>query len=289
MIKLLKDTFFILNRNFWLLFIFMTISYFCIVYFSILRSAANTPLEIIIGVITLLLLVTVGVAGFFFSLTSTINAEYSEKLAPRIELLKTFPKGVSEYFLSALGIVLIYLLITSLVFGGTVLLGKYLIGDFSFSAKELANAMNSVEALNEFQKNIPVEDWVKLSKWHLLYLIVSSILTYLFIYWLPETFFKTKNPIVSLWGSLKKVFLNPIKTFKLFIALVIINIVTSLIMALIMPIPFLAFLVYLLYFYSFLYILLLTFVYYRSIYVETTQAIVENTEKEEEINEGNEE
>ena len=163
-----------------------------------------------------------------------------------------------------------------------MLIGKNLIGTFSFTPEELGKAMGSVEALAEFQKNVSPEDLLKLSKWHLLYLTLSSILTYLLIYWLPETFYKTKNSVLSLWRAVKKVVLNPLITLQLLITLVLINIITSVIMALFMPIPVLTFLVYFVYFYGLLYILILTFNFYRNKFVETEKIYIAEEVAEEE-------
>lgn len=280
MIKILKETFAILNKNLWLLFLFMTISYIGLVYFSVLRASANTAVQITVGLVTLLFIVVAGVAGFFHTMRTTVDAEMSNEATPRFELIKNFPKGVSDYFLSSFGVIVIYLVITFIVFSGAMMIGKNLIGTFSFSPEDLAKAMSSVEALAEFQKNIPPEDFVKLSKWHLLYLLISSIVTYVMIYWLPETFYKTKNPFVSLFRAVKKVVLNPFKTLQLFVTIVLINIVTSLIMALIMPIPILMFLVYFVYFYGFLYILLLTFNFYRNNFVDSDKVYIAETVEE---------
>jgi len=278
MIKILKETFAILNKNLWLLFLFMLISYIGLVYFSVLRASADTMVQIAVGLLTLLFLVVAGVAGFFHTLRSTVDNTSDEQ---RFELLKNFPKGVSEYFLPAFGIIVIYLIITTLAFSAAMVIGKTLIGLFSFTPEDLGKAMSSVEALSEFQKNISPEDLVKLSKWHLLYLVVSSILTYLLIYWLPETFYNTKNPVLSLWRAVKKVALNPLRAFQLFISLAVINVIISLIMALMMPVPFLAFLVYFVYFYGFLYILLLTFNFYRHKFVEPENVHIAEVVEEE--------
>ncbi len=286
MIKILKETFAILNRNFWLLFLFMTVCYLGLVYFSILKASANTLVQLSVGMLTLLFIVVAGVAGLFNSMRATIDAEVSTEEKPRSELLKSFPKGVSAYFLSAFGIVAIYLIISLLAFGLALIIGKNLIGTFSFTPEDLSKALASVEALAEFQKNIPAEDLIKLSKWHLLYLLMSSVLTYLLIYWLPEIFYKTKNSLLALFLAVKKVFLNPLKTLQLFATIVLINIVTSLVMAVMMPIPILTFLVYIVYFYGFLYILLLTFNFYRNTFVEPekvfiAEAVEEEVEEEE--------
>lgn len=62
--NILKETFSILNRNLWLLFLFMTISYIGVIYFSIIRAAAHTPVQMLVAGVTLLFIAVAGVAGF---------------------------------------------------------------------------------------------------------------------------------------------------------------------------------------------------------------------------------
>ncbi len=275
--KILKETFNILNRNLWLLFLFMTVSYVGLIYFGIIRSAANSVPELAIGVVTLLFIAVAGVAGFFHTMRSTVDSAYSNEDISNFDLLKTFPKGVSAYFFPALGLILIYLLITFLMFNLAIVIGKNLIGMFSFSPEDLTKAFNSVETLVEFQKNISPEDLAKLSKWHLLYMVVTSIMTYLLIFWLPETFYNTKNPLLSLFRAVKKVLLNPLKTLQLFVIIILINVAVSLVMALLLPFPILMFLVYFVYFYGLLYVFMLIFNVYREKFVirEVTAELVE--------------
>ncbi len=81
---------------------------------------------------------------------------------------------------------------------------------------------------------------------------------------------------------MKKVIFNPLQTLLLLITLVLINILTSVIMALFMPVPILTFLVYFVYFYGLLYILILTFNFYRNKFVESEKIyIAEETDEEE--------
>lgn len=288
--NILKETFSILNRNLWLLFLFMTISYIGVIYFSIIRAAAHTPVQMIIAGITLLFIAVAGVAGFFNTLRSTIDSEYkNDKSADynNFELLKTFPKGVAEYFLPALGIILLYMLITFLMFNIAVFIGSKLIGMFSFTPEDLTKALGSMEALTAFQKNISPDDMAKLSKWHLLYMVLTSIMTYLLIYWLPETFYNTKNSLLALFRAVKKALTKPFDTLKLFVTVMLINIITSILMALLLPVPVLMFLVYFVYFYGLIYILMLIFNYYRERFVipEFTAELVEEDLKNDDISE----
>lgn len=282
MIKILKETFAILNKNLWLLFLFMTISYVGLIYFIILRNSADSMLQISIGLVTLLFIAVAGVAGFFHTMHSTIEAEYSTEESHRFELLKTFPKGVSEYIFSAFGIIILYILISSTVFGLALIIGKNLIGLFTFTPDELAKAMTSTETLTEFIKTITPEDLVKLSKWHLLYLAMSSILAFLLLYWLPETFYKTKNSFLSLFYAIKKVVLNPLATLHLFLTITLINIGTSLIITVLAPFPIMSFFVYFLYFYNLLYVFLLSFNFYRAKFVVNELPVIVEEEKEKE-------
>lgn len=286
--KILKETFAILNKNLWLLFLFMTISYIGVIYFSIIRAAAHTAAELIIAGVTLLFIAVAGVAGFFNTLRSTLDLEYNavkREDFSGFELLKTFPRGVSDYFLPALGIVLLYLVITFLMFNAAILIGSKLIGMFSFSPEELTKAFSSMETLVEFQKNISPEDMAKLSKWHLLYIVITSIMTYLLIYWLPETFYNTKNSVLALFRGIKKVFTHPFTTLQLFAVIILINILTSVLMAVLLPVPVLMFLVYFIYFYGLVFILMLIFNFYRENFVIRefiAEVVEEEPENEEE-------
>lgn len=284
--KIIKETFKILNKNLWLLFLFMTISYIGVIYFSIIRAAAHTPVELIIAGITLLFIAVAGVAGFFNTLRNTVDLEYNPVKREEFsgfELLKSFPRGVSEYFLPSLGIVLLYLVITFIMFNAAILIGSKFIGMFSFSPEDLSKAFASMEALAEFQKNISPEDLAKLSKWHLLYMLITSIMTYLLIYWLPETFYNTKNSALALFRGIKKVVTGPLYALKLFVVIIMVNILTSVLMAVLLPIPVLMFLVYFIYFYGLVYILMLIFNFYREKYVirEFIAEVVEEDEGEQ--------
>ncbi|MCM1009375.1 MAG: hypothetical protein NC390_00670 [Fusobacterium sp.] len=286
--KILKETFAILNKNLWLLFLFMTISYIGVIYFSIIRAAAHTPVELIIAGVTLLFIAVAGVAGFFNTLRSTLDLEYNvvkREDFSGFELIKTFPRGVSEYFLPALGIILLYLVITFLMFNAAILFGSKLIGMFSFSPEDLTKAFSSMETLAEFQKNISPEDMAKLSKWHLLYMLITSIMTYLLIYWLPETFYNTKNSALALFRGIKKVIMHPLTTLQLFAVIILINVLTSVLMAVLLPIPVLMFLVYFIYFYGLVFILMLIFNFYREKFVIRefiAEVVEEEPENEEE-------
>lgn len=275
MIKILKNSFLILNKNLWLLFLFMTINYIGIVYFSFLFSNANSIPKLLIGIVTLIFIVIAGISGFFNTLKNTIDSFYEKKEVSNFDLLKSFPKGVAQYILPALGILILYFIITTVVFGFALQFGKHFIGLFSFDSQALLKAFGSVEELAEFQKMMTPDDIIRLTRWHLLYVLVSSVLTYLFLYWLPEVFYKTSNPVIALGSALKKSLVHPIITVKLFLAVILINLATSVIMAIMLPISFLMFLVYFVYFYGFLFILILMFNYFRVNFVlEKTPILV---------------
>lgn len=273
--KILKETMTIINKNLWLLFLFMTVSYFGLVYFSMLKASANTLPKMLFGLVTLFLIIIVGIAGFFSTLKATVDTETSASDKENIEVIRAFPKGVAEYFGSSCGIIFIYMFISALMLLITYFIGMKFVGMFSFSMKEFSDALINMETLTNFMHSISVEDFVKLTKWHMIYVGISSLFTYLLLYWLPETFYSTKNPILSLFFAVKKSILNPLKTLALFFTIVLINFAISILISLMLPIPILSLFVYFVYFYGLLFIMTLMFNYYRVNFI-VKPVIVEN-------------
>lgn len=261
--EILKKSFAAINSNFWLLFLFMTVCYLGIVYFGILQASVNKPIEIIVGLVTLFFITVAGVAGIFNTIKLTLDAHNNKIDIAKMELLKSFPKGVSEYFFSAFGLVILYLFISFIYFGIFYTVGDIFIGKFSFSLDTLANSLSSPEAMVAFQNTLTPEDYSKLSKWYLLYFVSSSILTYCLLYWLPEMFYCTKNSLFALVKAVVKAVLHPIKTVILFFILMLINFCTSLIVMFVSAVPVLNILVYFIYFYSLLLTLIFIFNYYK--------------------------
>ena len=276
--KILKETFAIINKNLWLLFLFMTVSYFGLVYFSMLKAAADTLPKILFGLVTLFLIIIVGIAGFFHTLRTTIDVETSVSDKENVEIIKAFPKGVADYFGTASGIVFIYMIISALMLWVTYLLGMKFVGMFSFSMKDFSDSLMSMDKLTNFMQSISVEDFFKLTKWHLIYVGTSSVVTFLLLYWLPETFYSIKNPFLSLFGAIKKSILNPLKTLGLFFTIVLINFAVSILMSIMLPIPILSLFIYFVYFYGLLFIMALTFNYYRTFFI-CKSVVVENKDE----------
>lgn len=162
---------------------------------------------------------------------------------------------------------------------------------FSFTAEDLSKALTSVEALSEFQKSIQPDDLAKLSKWHLLYVGFTSLMTYLLIYWLPEVFYNTKNALLAFFKAVQKAIMSPFRTLKLFCLVVLVNILTSVVMTLMLPFPLVFFLAYFVYFYGLLYVLMLIFNYYKReftvpvVEAELVEDITEVTEDDEQSGE----
>ena len=233
-----------------------------------LKASANTLPKMLFGLVTLLLIIIVGIAGFFSTLRATVDAETSVTDKENIEVIRAFPKGVAEYFGASCGIIFIYMLISTLMLLITYFIGMKYVGMFSFSMKEFSDALINMETLTKFMHSISVEDFVKLTKWHMIYAGISSLFTYLLLYWLPETFYVIKNPFLSLFYAVKKSILNPLKTLALFFTIVLINFAISILISLMLPIPILSLFVYFVYFYGLLFIMALMFNYYRANFIE---------------------
>lgn len=145
-------------------------------------------------------------------------------------LLKEFPSGVGEYFLSALGSVFVIFLIFLLVSIASYFIGLNSIGDPNISAEELSKAIQSTPALKAFVSNLSVEQLTKISLWNLLILGTMSVGYFLMMLYLPAMFFKNKNPFIAFFISLKDLFSKKfLKSLGIFILIFATNFFISII------------------------------------------------------------
>lgn len=121
-------------------------------------------------------------------------------------LIKEFPAGVGEYFLSTLGLLLNVFIISIVFIWGTYFVGMKFIGDIGISAKVLSAAFESVEALKLFLLSLSKEQIIKINAWNFLILITMCVEYFLLMFQLPALVFKKANPFISFLGALKDLF-----------------------------------------------------------------------------------
>ena len=259
----LKNTFFLLNKNLWLVFLLATFALGGLLYLSILKSFADSIIEIFVGALTFLLLVVTGFAGFYYTVRTMVLTSEREVSC---SLIKAFPKGVAEYFSSAFGFVCLYMFLFLFFIIAFIFIGKSLIPPFSFNAEDLANLMATGGTILDFEKLLTPEDMISMRWWKVLHFVCTTLLWFLSLYWIPETFLNTKNAFKSLIFSIKMIFKNLSVTLNLFVVILLINFVIQNLLMLLPANEFLGMLGLFIHFYVLTFTCVLVFDCYKNFF-----------------------
>lgn len=161
------------------------------------------------------------IAGWFNMIKTAILEPDREDVN---SLLKEFPSGVGEYFLPALGAILVIFMIFTVMFTTSYFVGINTIGDPKISAEALSKAMQSTIELKAFVSSLSVEQLTKISLWNMLILGIMTVGYFLMMLYLPVIFFKNKNPFVAFFVSLKDLFSKKFfKTLGIYLLIFVVN------------------------------------------------------------------
>lgn len=274
MIKLFREAFKITNDNIILatpLIFFLWIISF---YMDFSRGTVDTIPELLLSTITLLFMAAAFFGGWFYMLKKAVILSKEvfvldeDRARATLNLIKEIPAGIGAYFLPFIGMSLFFLVIISCAGGIIYVIGMNFIGSVDLNALQLQQAMTSAQGIKTVVDTMPMDQLLKLNNWNLLFLAVSSILSYLMLLWLPEMLFKTKNPFKAFFTSVAKIFKKPLNTLKLFLYLTFVNFLLSFISTFALFNSFIYMLMMIVYFYFMVYAFVLIFLYYDNEFVE---------------------
>ena len=274
MIKLFKDAIKITNDNIILatpLIFFMWILSLYVGFSKL--SVSNIWLALLVFMTTIFMTAAF-FAGWFYMVKKAINLSKktfvldSDKAKATFNLLKKVPTGIGKHFWSFVGMIVLAILIIAVTGGLTFKIGMNLIGNLGLDPNAVKDVMVSQTGMKEFLDSLTFEQLIKLNNWNLLIISVTSLLSFLFMLWIPEIIYKSKNPFMAIFRSIKKVFVKPWKAIKLFIFTSILNFVLSFINTFSFVNSAIYFIMMLIYFYFLVYLVVLLFLYYDREFVE---------------------
>ncbi len=268
MLKLFRETVKITNDNIILappLIIFMWV---LSLYIAFSRETVNSLPLLLLSSVTILVMTAAFFAGWFYMVKKAVKLSKQvfvldiDKTKATFNLLKTIPSGIGKYFLSFSGMIIFSILIISVAGSLVFQLGIHTIGSLDLDPNQLKSVLTSASDMKAFLDSLSFEQLIKLNNWNLLFLVSTTIMSFLFLLWIPEIVFQTKNPFAALIESIKKIFLKPGKTIKLFIFMTVLNFVLSFINTFSIINPVLYFVMMVIYFYFLVYLVMLIFLYY---------------------------
>ena len=222
------------------LFMFITV-----LYSAFIVTHAKTVNLALFSFVTLLIMICGFLAGWFYMVKKTLQLNgrmfvyEKDRINALKELILTLPNGVGRLFLPFLGVVTISMFITVFVYYTTVDIIPH---DMLQKLADILLFPNYLAAL---------------------LFIITSILSFFLIVWIPEVVYTERNPIKALGNSILKTMKTFPKTLFLYIFVYMIYFLTNFSVQLLPANPIIIFISLVLYYYFTLYNVILVFTYYE--------------------------
>lgn len=237
-------------------------------YFAFSNTVVDAPAEIILAFFTVLFMVGAFLSGWFYMVKNAIQISKvvyvmdEDRAKATMNLFKDIPYGIGKYFLSFILMVLAFIVIASIAAYIVFTIGREFIGNV-FTPEQITRALSSTQDMKIFIDSLDIEQLKKLCLWNLLIMGTTTLMSYLFMLWVPEIIYKTQNPLIALYKSIIKLFVKFPKTVLLFIYISILNIIMSFLSTFTLVHPLLYILIMVIYFYFIIYVVVLVFSFYE--------------------------
>ncbi len=239
--------------------------------------------KFLIASITVLFMFGVFCAGWFnmvegaVKLSKKVFVLDKDRARATMNLFKKFPEGVGKFFLSFVGVYIIFLFIQAIATPLVYWLGVNIIGGLDNASMQHLQelAINSELAANQgmpaFIDKLSVEQVIFFGKWSLLFMSITSVIMYLLMLWIPEIICCSTNPLTALWRSLCKLFKDFFVTVRMFLILWFTGFVLLFVntFAVINPVAYI--IISIVMFYFSLYLVVLIFLYFDRKYVDADE------------------
>lgn len=269
MIKLFKDTFKTANDCMILTIPLILFMWMISIYLAYSSVTVDVLSEFILAAVTLLFMSGAFLSGWFYMVKRALDVSKGvyvmdqDRAKATMNLFKVIPSGIGMYFLSFVGMAIMFMLIISIVGAGIYKIGMHFIGNIDFTAAQVKGALVSAQDMKAFLDTLSLEQLWKLNNWNLLFMTATTLVSFLFMLWVPEIIYCTPNPFMALFKSIKKVFIKFGNSIKLFLYLTLLNFTISFISTFAMINPFIYLFIMILYFYFITYVVVLIFSYYE--------------------------
>lgn len=194
------------------------------------RNTVDSTHELILASVTVLFMSGAFFASWFYMVKEAIDLSKqvfvldADRAKATINLFKALPVGIGKYFLSFVGFYIILFFIQVFATPVVYLLGVNIIGGLDTESMQNLQviAMDpsiTNQSMAAFIDKLAPEQIIFFGKWSLLFMLITSIIMYLLMFWIPEIIYKTPNPLVALWRSVVKLFKDFFSSFRFFISI----------------------------------------------------------------------
>lgn len=234
-------------------------------YLIIAKDAVKAIPSAILFFITLFLMISAFIAGWFYMIKVSVENFKNNKTTFQnepLKLIKEFPAGIADYISSYMGFTLLFIIAIDVVMVSVYQLGMHMIGSCGISLKSFITATEAPVAMQTFIESLSKAQILKINYWYLLVMFVGQLFSLFTMFWSIEIMYSTKNPLKAFFLSISRIFLRP-QSILLFICISFFNYVMMLFNYLSMFNPITYFVMTVIYFYFIVYVFVLLFLYYE--------------------------
>ncbi|MBO6087887.1 hypothetical protein J6P92_06040 [bacterium] len=274
MFKTLKEAVKITNSNIILTIPLIVFVKFIDLYSLYTKHAVDFLPKFIIVLVTVLFVSGIFCSVWFNMIKGAVNNSKkiyvldNDRTGASLSLFKTMREGINNLFLPFVGVYLIFGLI-QIVFTQIVYwVGVNLIGVLSseelLSIQEIAlTSISEDNSMAVFLDKLSAEQILFFAEWSLLFILLTCLVLYLIMLWIPEVVYNTQNPVKALFKSIVKLFGNFLETFRMFLFLWFVGFVLLFLNTFSMINPFIYLFMNVILFYFFLFVAICVFLYYN--------------------------
>ncbi len=234
--------------------------------------------KFIIASITVLFMFAIFCAGWFYMVEGAVNISKKvfvldeDRAKATLNLFRLLPEGVGKFFLSFVGVYIIFFLIQLIATPLVYFIGVNIIGGLEPEAMQhlqemtIDNSLASNQGMAAFIDSLSIEQIIFFGKWSILFMSVTSVIMYLLMLWIPEIIYYTPNPLKALWRSLVKLFKDFFTSVRLYMALWLMGFALLFINTFAYMNPFAYVVMNIILFYFSVYFVILIFLYYDTKY-----------------------
>lgn len=244
------------------------------IYFEVAQHAPANIFSLILLIVTILFMFSAFFAGWFYMVKKAIELDKKEfiidedRAKASFDLIKEFPAGVGEFFLSAIGGIILYSLLLIGLSAIAYLIGVHFAGKINLSPTELKMILNSLES-KALIASLSPEKLAKLQIWYTIFAATVTTHHFITMFLGIEIVSGNKNPLSAFFKTIVFTVKNFFGVILLFIYTNVVGILVSLIINGVMflkAIPSIILVLgsMLLYFYFIVYVIVLVFLYYDS-------------------------
>lgn len=227
-VKYFIDAFKYTNNNFLLLSLLICSVFIVSMYMLISTIRGVNP---IVTMLIVILVMAAVASGLFYTVKKEISCD-EEKFSHDIKsVFSTFYTGIGKYYLSFLGMFLLFFLIATAIIMGTFLLANNFICDVSQLGID-PNAFFQIistdnSSINTFLAELTPQQQSYFRAWNRLFFFSTHIFTFLLMLWIPEQIYTKKNLFVTLFNSVKKVVGDIPNLLCIFLTISFLNVVLT--------------------------------------------------------------